>query len=95
MKQNPIVYLIVAAAMLFVFLQIPRISQQTQKTLHYENYTDMEQDLRTGAISKLTLYGTNKAMGDFRPGAKDGNAALGSLLTALAAIGLITDTTSA
>lgn len=72
MKQNPIVYLIVAAAMLFVFLQIPRISQQTQKTLHYENYTDMEQDLRAGAISKLTLYGTNKAMGDFRPGAKDG-----------------------
>ncbi|MBU0607450.1 MAG: ATP-dependent zinc metalloprotease FtsH [Armatimonadetes bacterium] len=58
--------------MLFVFVQIPRISQQTQKTLRYEHYTDMEQDLRAGLISKLTLYGTNKAIGDFRPGAREG-----------------------
>ena len=71
MKQNPIVYIIVAAAMLFVFVQIPRISQQTQKTMRYDHYTEMEQDLQAGLISKLTLYGTNKAMGEFRPGAKD------------------------
>ncbi len=71
MKQNPIVFILALAAMFFVFLQIPRLSQQAQRTLRYAHYTDMERDLQAGLISQITLYGTNKAVGEFRPGAKD------------------------
>ena len=53
MKQNPIVLIIVAVAALFLFLQIPRISQQAQKTHRYQNYTDFQTDFANGLITIL------------------------------------------
>ena len=70
MKQNPIVYIIVAAAILLAFWQIPHLSKQTQKIMRYKTYSDFRQDFRAGKIADVTLYGKEKAAGTFRPGAE-------------------------
>ncbi|MEN6301614.1 MAG: ATP-dependent zinc metalloprotease FtsH [Armatimonadia bacterium] len=70
MKQNPIVYILVAVAMLFVFWQIPQISRQSQKIQRYESYSQFVQDFREGRIATVTLHGKEKATGEFQKGQK-------------------------
>jgi cell division protease FtsH len=71
MKQNPIVYVIVGAAILLLVWQVGHLGQQTQKILRYGNdYSTFEADLKANKIADVTLYGKEKAMGTFRPGAK-------------------------
>ena len=72
MRQNPIVYIIVAAATLFVIWQIPHLSQQTQQIMRYDEYSDFKADLTAGLISDVTLHGQDKAVGTFKPGMKPG-----------------------
>lgn len=48
----------------------------------------------TGASQQIGFYGTNKKPKQTVTGSKGGNAALTSLLTALATIGLIADSSS-
>jgi cell division protease FtsH len=72
MRQNPIVYIIVAAAMLFIIWQIPHLSQQTQQILRYDDYSEFKRDFAAGLISEVTLHGQEKVVGTFKPGMKPG-----------------------
>jgi cell division protease FtsH len=72
MRQNPIVYVIVGAAILLAVWQIGHIGQQTQKIMRYDTYSEFVQDFRADRIATVTLYGKEKATGDFRPNARDG-----------------------
>ena len=49
----------------------------------------------TGASQQIGFFGTNKISKPTVTGAKGGNAALGSLMTQLSNLGLVTDGTSA
>lgn len=70
MKQNPFVYILVIAAILVAFWQIPKLSQQSAKTMHYTTYTEFVQDFQAGRIAEVTLYGKEKALGQFQPAQK-------------------------
>ena len=71
MKQNPVVLIIVLVAMVYAFYMIPHLSQQAQTHYKYEYYSEFYNDLRSGAISEVTLINQEQAEGKFKPGGKE------------------------
>jgi cell division protease FtsH len=68
MKQNPIVLILVLAAIGYAFWQIPALTRESQKIHHYESFTEFWADYMAGKIAEVTLYGKEKAQGKFAPG---------------------------
>jgi cell division protease FtsH len=68
MKQNPIVLILVLAAIGYAFWQIPALTRESQKIHRYQSFSDFWADYQAGKIVEVTLYGKEKAQGKFAPG---------------------------
>ena len=71
-RSNTIVTLIVLAALIYVFLLIPKLSTEQVKVKKYDDFTQFMQDFEAGRISTVTVTAERQAEGEFRPGAADG-----------------------
>jgi hypothetical protein len=71
----------------------PIIRENFRKWRSFDSVTDQYSPV-TGASQQIGFYGTPKIAKQTVTGSRGGNAALASLLTKLAALGLITDSSS-
>jgi cell division protease FtsH len=72
MRQNPIVTLLVIAAIALVFWNIPQLTQSGKNLQRYESFSEFMTDYRAGQITEVTLYGKEKALGRLRDGYPEG-----------------------
>jgi cell division protease FtsH len=68
MRQNPVVTILVIAAIALVFWNIPQLTKTGQKLLRYESFSEFMTDYRAGQVTEITLYGKEKAMGRLKAG---------------------------
>ncbi len=68
MKQNPVVFILVVAAIAYAFWQIPHLTRESQKIMRYESFSAFMADFEAKKVAEVTLYGKEKAQGRFRPG---------------------------
>jgi len=88
---NPVIAVNMAAGMVVDFNGGPNLSSAPGNYLQYTTSGGNRLRYMVGATERFTLPDTKPTV----TGAKGGNAALASLLTALAAANLVTDSTSA
>ncbi len=71
-KHNPLVTILVIAAIVAAFVMIPKLSNQVQTVKKYEHYTDFLADLAAGRIETATVINGKRVEGDFRSDAFSG-----------------------
>jgi len=71
-KHNPLVTVLVIAAIAAAFVMIPKLSNQAQTVKKYEHYTDFLADLAAGRIATATVINGKRVKGDFRSDAFSG-----------------------
>ena len=68
-KHNPLVTILVVAAIVAAFVMIPKLSNQAQTLKEYEYYSDFMADLDAGNIATMRVTGGKRVEGEFRPDA--------------------------
>ena len=68
-KHNPLVTILVIAAIVAAFVMIPKLSNQVQTVKKYEHYNDFIADLDAGKIETMRIIGGKRVEGKFKPGA--------------------------
>jgi len=71
-RHNPLVTILVIAAIVVAFVMIPKLSNQVQTVKKYEHYTDFLADLAAGRIETATVVNGKRVEGDFRSDAFSG-----------------------
>jgi len=70
MRRNSIVTLLVVAAVVYVFVMIPRLTTEQVKVKEYEYYTDFHDAFTSGEIANVEVITGQSASGDFTEGAE-------------------------
>ncbi len=68
-RHNPLVTILVIAAVAAAFVMIPKLSNQVQTLKTYEYYSDFIADLDAGKVATMRVTGGKRVEGEFRPDA--------------------------
>ena len=66
MKHNPIVLIVVIAAMAYAFYMIPQLSQKAQTRYKYEHFSEFYEDFKEAQIAEVTLVNDERAEGIYK-----------------------------
>ena len=66
-RQNPLVTILVIAAVLVAFIMIPKLRAQTPEVKTYDSYSDFRTDLAVGKIASMRVIAGQRIEGEFQP----------------------------
>jgi len=71
MRRNSIVTILVVAAVVYVFVMIPRLTTEQVKVKEFEYLTDFDEAFRAGEIATVEVIAGQSAGGEFAPDASE------------------------